>query len=112
ERLHGCVIAQHEIEYARQKPRVGGGLAQGVRANSRLGQERTQPFRVARYEAQRLNRNNFSDFPGDLNRLCQSPLCLSVNLWSLICKRYCPSLPALFKQVETTMRKKESGLTG
>jgi hypothetical protein len=37
-----------------------------------------------------------------LNRLFQAPVCLSVNLWSLVCKRYCPILPAPFKQVETT----------
>ena len=39
--------------------------------NSRLGQESAQPLGIAGDEGQRLNRNDFSDFAGVLNRLFQ-----------------------------------------
>ena len=105
ERLHGRVVAQHEIEHAGQKLRIGGGFAQGFRADPGFGQEQAQPLGIAGDEVQGLNRNDFSDFPGVLNRLFQASVCLSVNLWSLICKPSCPSLSNRFKQAETTSRK-------
>ena len=67
---------------------------------------------IARNERKRLNRNDFSDFAGVLNRLFQRPVCLSVNLWALLCKPSCPSLSSLFKQVETTSPPWKAGLTG
>ena len=54
-----------------QKLRVGGGRAQRLRADARLGQEQAQPFGIAGNEAQRLNCNDFSDFAGVVNRLFQ-----------------------------------------
>ena len=65
--LHGCVIAQDEIEHAGQEMRVGGGRAQGLRTDPGLGQEQAEPLGVAGDEGKRLNRNDFSYFPGIVN---------------------------------------------
>ena len=54
-----------------RKSRVGGGGAQGLRANSAFGQEQAQPLGIAGDEGKRLNRNDFSYFPGVVNRLFQ-----------------------------------------
>ena len=51
--------------------RVGGGRPQRLRAQSAFGQEQAQPLGVAGNEGQRLNRNDFSYFPGVVNRLFQ-----------------------------------------
>ena len=51
--------------------RVGGGRAQGLRADPAFGQERAQPLGVAGDEGKRLNCNDFSDFAGVVNRLSQ-----------------------------------------
>ena len=59
--------------------RIGGGRAQGLRADSAFGQEQAQPLGLAGDEGKRLNRNDFSDFPGVLNRLFQRRVCLSVT---------------------------------
>ena len=66
------VIAQHEIEHADEEIRILGGMAQGLRADPRLGQEQAQPLGIAGNEGQRLNRNDFSDFARVLNRLFQT----------------------------------------
>jgi hypothetical protein len=71
ERLHGRVIAKHEIQHMAEKMRVGGGRAQGLRTNPAFGQKRAQPLGVAGDEGKRLNCNDFSYFPGILNRLFQ-----------------------------------------
>ena len=71
ERLYGCIVAQDEIEHAGQKMRIGGGRAQRLRADPAFGQERAQPLGIAGDEGKRLNCNDFSDFPGVLNRLFQ-----------------------------------------
>jgi len=49
--------------------RVGGGRPQALRADSGLGQELAQPLRIARNEAESLNRNDFSDFSGVVDTL-------------------------------------------
>jgi hypothetical protein len=54
-----------------QKLRVGGGGAQRLRTDSAFGQKQAQPLRLGGNEGQRLNRNDFSDFPGVVNRLFQ-----------------------------------------
>ena len=54
-----------------QKLRVGGGGPQRLRADSALGQKQAQPLGVAGNEGQRLNCNDFSYFPGVVNRLFQ-----------------------------------------
>ena len=95
-----------------EEARVGGRCPQGGRPNPGFGQERAQPLGIASHEIQGLNRNNFSDFPGVLNRLFQAAVCLSVNLWSLICKPSCPSLSNGYKQAETTSGKLKPALTG
>src|SRR6266850_705084 len=63
---------------------VGGGRAQRLRADPAFGQKKTQPFRIAGNKTQRLNCNDFSHFPGVVNRLFQRRVCLSVNLWALL----------------------------
>ena len=83
ERLHGRVIAQHEIEHAAEKMRIGGGRTQRLRTDPAFGQEQAQPLGIAGDEGKRLNRNDFSDFAGVVNRLSQL-MCLPFrNLWSL-----------------------------
>ena len=67
ERLHGCVIAHHEIEHAGEKMRIGGGRAQGFRTDSAFGQEQAQPLGVAGDKGKRLNCNDFSYFAGVVN---------------------------------------------
>jgi len=62
ERLHGGVIAHHELQHGGQKFRVGRCRAQRFRADSRFGQELAEPPGLAGNEGQRLNRNDFSDF--------------------------------------------------
>ena len=71
KRLHGCVIAHDEIEHMSQKSRVGGGCAQRLRADSAFGQKKAQPLRLGGNEGKRLNCNDFSYFPGVVNRLFQ-----------------------------------------
>ena len=61
----------HEIEHAGQEMRVGGGRAQGLRTDPGFGQEQAQPLGIAGDEGKRLNRNDFSYFPGVVNRLFQ-----------------------------------------
>ena len=61
----------HEIEHMGQKLRVGGSRPQRLRANSAFGQKQAQPLGIGGNEGQRLNRNDFSDFPGVVNRLFQ-----------------------------------------
>jgi hypothetical protein len=82
--------------------RIGGGTPQGLRPNPALGQKHAQPLGVARDESERLNRNDFSYFPGVMGRFSQAAYLPFPNLWSLFSKRSCPSLRKLFKQVETT----------
>ncbi len=86
--LHGCVIAHDEIQHAGQESRVGGGGAQALRADSQFGQEQAQPLGLAGDEGQRLNRNDFSYFPGVVNRLFQLVRLPFANLWSLFCKHH------------------------
>ena len=83
ERLYGCVVAQDEIEHAGQKMRVGGGRAQRLRADPAFGQKRTQTFGVPCDEGEGLNCNDFSHFPGVVNRLFQLRYLPFRNLWSL-----------------------------
>ena len=83
ERLHGCVIAQHEIEHAGEKMRVGGGRAQGLRADPALGQKQAQPLGIAGDKGKRLNRHDFSYFAGVVSRLCHRRCLPFRNLWSL-----------------------------
>ena len=51
------------------------GSAAAVRSvsgpNPAFGQKQAQPLRIGRNEGQRLNRNDFSYFPGVVNRLFQ-----------------------------------------
>jgi hypothetical protein len=105
ERFHGCVIAQDEIEHAAEKMRIGRSGAQGLRTDSAFGQEQAQPLGVARDKGKRLNGNNFSYFPGVVNRLSQL-VCLPFrNLWSLFWNPSCPSLRNVFKQLQTASHK-------
>src|SRR5437868_6974086 len=83
ERLHGCIVAHHEIEHAGEKVRVAGGGAQGLRTDSVFGQECAQSFGVAGDKGKRLNRNDFSYFPGIMNWLSQLRCLPFRNLWSL-----------------------------
>src|ERR1700722_17276340 len=103
--LHGCVIPHHEVEHAGEKARVGGGMAQRLRTQPAFGQEQAQPLGVAGDEGKRLNRNDFSNFPGVSNRLLQERYLPFANLWSLFWEPSCPSLRNVFKQVETTSHK-------
>src|SRR4029078_13455151 len=93
---HGCVIAQYEIEHMSQKLRVGGGRPQRLRADSAFGQKKAQPLGLGGNEGQRLNCNDFSYFARVVNRLFQQAVCLSVTLWSLVCRLSCPSLRNVF----------------
>ena len=47
KRLHGRVIAHHEIKHMRQESGISGGAAQGLRSDPGFGQERAQPFGIA-----------------------------------------------------------------
>ena len=82
--LHGRVIAHHEIKHARQESGVGRGAAQGLRSDAALGQERAQPFRIARDKGKSLNRNDFSYFSGIPVRFSQDENLPFGNLWSLV----------------------------
>src|SRR5579872_3537545 len=110
EGLHGGIVPHHEIEHMRQKARVGGGAAQRVGSDPAFGQERTQPLGIAGYEGKRLNRNDFSHFPGISAAFSQALNLPFRNLWSLVSKQSCPSLQKHFKQVETILRKLAGGL--
>jgi hypothetical protein len=71
KRLHGCIVAHHEIEHGTQKLRVCRGRPQRLRANAAFGQKQPQSLRVASNKTQRLNCNDFSHFAGVVNRLFQ-----------------------------------------
>ena len=58
-------------------------VRKGLRAKADFGQEQAQPLRIAGDEGQRLNRNDFSDFPGVVNRLFHLVRLPFRNLWSL-----------------------------
>lgn len=112
ECFYSRVIAHHEIEHARQESGIGCGAAQGLRPDPAFGQERAQPFGVACDKGKGLNRNDFSNFswvPIDFSQDENLPF---ANLWSLVSKRYCPSLLKLFKQLATTSGKWSPRLTG
>ena len=71
ESLHCCVIAHDEIEHAGEESRVGRGVTQGLRTDAGFGQEQAQPLGIAGDEGKCLNCNDFSYFPGVVNRLSQ-----------------------------------------
>lgn len=110
--LHGCVIAHDEIEHMSEESRIGGGAAQGVGSDSAFGEERAQPLGIACDKGKRLNRNDFSYFPGVPRGLSQGTYLPFRNLWFLFSERSCPSLSSVFKQPATTCWKRCLGLTG
>src|SRR5579863_7614889 len=91
ESLHAGIVPHHEIEHMRQEARVGSGAAQRVGPNPALGEERTQPFGISGHERKRLNRNDFSYFPGISGGFSQALNLPFRNLWSLVSKQSCAS---------------------
>src|ERR1017187_5045147 len=113
KRLHGCVIAHHEVEHGSEKTRVRGGMAQRLRADSALGQEQAQPLGFSGDEGKRLNRNDFSYFPGILNGLLQSRCLPFANLWSLFYNhhaRVCGTCSSKWKPLRIKMACELNGL--
>ncbi len=70
ERLHGGVVAQHEIEHAGEKPRIARRRAQRLRTEARLGEKPSEPFGIAGHEGKRLDRHDLGGLTGVGFTLC------------------------------------------
>src|SRR5229473_129051 len=88
-------------------------VAQRLRADSALGQKQAQPLGIAGDEGKRLNRNDFSYFPGIMSRLSQW-MCLPFrNLWSLFWNdhaRVCRTCSSEWKKPRINMAPGLNGL--
>ena len=78
DRKQQRLVAAHMVEHAGEERWIGCRLANHLRADPCGGKKGTEPLGVPGHEAERLNRQVFSDFAGHPGRFTHA-VCLSVT---------------------------------